>query len=178
MTRWIRSAAGIAAFALATHGTSAMATVYAESGDAGGTLADAQAVPFGTDKITGSLSDDYDVDLFKLTYGSSVSFTAFNLKGGTAFGVVQLLSATGTVLSACPDGVWCWNYHANTPITILTANLLPGTYYLKFADTACCAPIGAYSLEFGPATIPLPATLALFGVGLVGLGMTAGRRAR
>jgi len=167
----------MAAFAFATYSAALLALPYAESGDAGSTLATAQAVPVGTDKITGYL-DDVSIDLFSLTYGTAESFTAFNLTSTAGgFGTIQLLNSSGTAISSCPGGTYCWVNNRNTANTILSANLSAGEYFLRLADTSSGFAIGNYSLEFtATSAIPAPASVVLLGIGLVVL--TVARQGR
>jgi hypothetical protein len=99
----------------------------------------------------------------------------------SGFGSVSLFELTFTTnhaLSATiyhDDGISLWNsnnsidlfnYAVPVSITGNSISVLPGTYNLWYAE-ANGAPA---DLQFADVSIPEPATLALFGAGLLGFG--------
>ncbi len=123
---------------LSTLAASAQATFlptpsYAETGDAGQTLATAQnagAFPGGASTITGTIGSGTDADLyfFTLSAATSLQFTVTSTSltfGGSLDGALFLFDSTGHALFANDD-----SSGANINPSLTALNLAAGTYYL------------------------------------------------
>ena len=149
------------------------AITYAETGDAGQTLATAQTVPAADLTIDGAFANPSDADLYMLsiTAAGSYTFSTINTRTNTS-GVdtaLSLFSSTGTALLENDDA------SGTTFDSSLTTTLAVGTYYIGVASSGN-EPINSASQVLfvglgqsgdttavrGPATGVNPATLSTF----------------
>ncbi|MCE5315606.1 MAG: PEP-CTERM sorting domain-containing protein [Armatimonadota bacterium] len=100
----------------------AWAFTYTEATDAGQSLSTALAVPSGANSIIGALSPVGDIDIYRLTFGTSANLTIRVTYTDTYFD-----SDTFVFDSA---GHPLGNYDAS----LFTVAITPGTYYLAVSD--------------------------------------------
>ncbi len=179
MNKLLKLATAIAfAGSLTLSALAVVAAPYVEAGDAGGTIATAQNVGSGIDRIFGfSAGDD---DIYELNYDTPVLFQAFDIHPFSwGFFDLFIRDSGGTALDTCWD---CFFWAGDDATTVMSVNLSPGLYYLEFSptygeslayDIGITQTSGAYTAT---ATVSEPATLALFGLGLAGLGYIRRRR--
>jgi hypothetical protein len=114
--------AGVALIALGI-GAPAQAVTFAESGDAGELLNTAQLVGSGFDKISGTLSDTRDVDLYKIFLPGGL-FSA-STQGGASFDTqLFLFDSSGKGIVFKDDDV------TTVDESTIQATLSAGLYYL------------------------------------------------
>ena len=131
----IGAAGLLAAASLAAITSTSQAATYVETGDAGQTLGTAQNAGAATG-FTGTLSSDFDVDLYVFTVANAGTYT-FSDVGGTADttagGVldteISLFGSTGTALAVNDDA------SGTTVESKLTATLSAGTYYFGITNS-------------------------------------------
>lgn len=114
----------------------AAAQTFNESGDAGQTLATAQAVPPGTTTIKGNLQTEGDVDLYRFTLSASGSITIRGY-GDEASETCRIIDANLILFNSA--GLPLWGNDDGYDATIclgseIVLNLPAGTYYLAFGD--------------------------------------------
>ena len=152
---------------------SASAATFNEIGDAGDSIATAQAVTVGTTSILGS-SELGDDDMFALTYATDVLFEVSSITPITAqFADLFLFDGAGTELVSCLD---CFFFHGGQATTVISLSIVAGTYYFLLNDRFD-GTLGQYSFNVtettGPSPVPLPASSLFL---LSGLGLLMLRR--
>lgn len=132
MTTALLAAAAITTGAASAHATFLPTPNYVETGDAGQTLATAQAAgafPGGASTISGTIANGNDADLYSFTLAATTSlqFALTSTTNGIDTGLF-LFNSTGQALFANNDG-------SGTSVNpILRAlNLAAGTYFLGIA---------------------------------------------
>jgi hypothetical protein len=103
----------------------AFAATYTESGDAGQTLATAQAVAPGTTQINGGLGFSGDVDLYRLDFSTSTTVTFH----ATSAGDPNLI-----LFDAAGHGLWGDDDGGGGLASQIVWNVTPGTYYLAYGQ--------------------------------------------
>ena len=133
--QWVRILASLVAAATLSAG--AAAQTFNESGDAGQTLATAQAVPAGTTTIHGTLGAAGDVDLYRftLTTAGSITIRAWGedeTEEGYRYPDANLIlfAGNGLPLWGDDDSYDSVMYYGSQ----IVLNLPAGTYYLAFGD--------------------------------------------
>lgn len=175
---------------------------FLESGDAGQSLATALAVSGGTTSIQGALGSS-DADMYRFTWGGG-AFTAFTLGSALSDPQLFLFSAAGNLLLGNDDAdglqsrvsgaLLAGDYFLaissfnNDPMNALDQDMCNG----NCGDIATASGpldhwnggggMGTYTITLNAATtsgasVPLPGTLALLGIGLAGLGISRRRPA-
>lgn len=141
---------------------------------------------------SGAAQADY-IDLGSITapqtvhFGNSFVTPPTNFVDEFAFNLTNAASAYGMIL----EGDW-WLGQTNVQLLALASNtylsfdntpgsfsfsgLTSGAYSLFVAGTAVGITSYAGRMTFQPTAVPEPATLALFGIALLGLAFTAMRR--
>jgi hypothetical protein len=135
----------------------AFAATYVEIPDAGETLATAQTVAGGTDKITGNVANS-SADLFKFGWGGGAFYV--NTVGTAWDSQLFLFDSTGAGVQGNDDGVAFAG-----PAYLQLASLAAGTYYLGISgydwDPYSASGIMFQSSPFSPLYGPLNGTEAL-----------------
>ena len=103
----------------------AFAATYTESGDAGQTLATAQAVPSGTTQINGTLGFGGDADLYRLDFSTSTTVTFF----ATSAEDPNLI-----LFDSAGHGLWGDDDSGGGLDSQIIWNVVPGTYYLAYGE--------------------------------------------
>lgn len=116
----------------------ARAQVFIETSDAGNSLASASTVlgNGAMTAITGSFSDQYDVDLFKITIASPTLFSASLVNAGTAWSLdtqLYLFDSTGHAVIGNDDAD-AFNLGSTIPSGSI-GSLTAGTYYLAVSQS-------------------------------------------
>lgn len=144
---------------------------YAEVEDAGDLFAPQDVTGADINRITGTIGDADGVDAFRFFFaGGSIGFVGHVVINDVALALALRL------LAASPSG-------PGGPIPIPYPNLRPGNYILKATIDAIDPPFTITIVDpetGGPQTvsapIPEPATIALCGLGLAGLGAVRRRK--
>ena len=165
-------------------GGMAQATVIVEAGDAGGSAGTAQG---GGDENTTGIAGNLgggDDDWYEFIFGTEVEFSISNLQpdilldGSYDVFYLGLLNDSLVTLDQCND---CWWLASGGPTVIGPITLSAGTYYVRVADGDVFSnslDLLSYSMDISitATEVPEPGTLALFGAGLLGLGIRRRRK--
>jgi len=182
-------------FSIYLFASSAQAGIINEVGDAGQTLSTSQTLAAGTTQVNGLISSGTDVDMYTFGWG-----------GGT-FLAEGLICFTGTCPYGDPDGyLWLFDSLGAHVASnddggqgflprISLANLQTGVYNIAyggfdqsavyssgvvsgFTGIAWEAPFNyRMSISATSSEVPEPSIIALFAVGLVGIGFARRRKA-
>lgn len=198
---------GLAVVLTCAYATSASAITYNEVGDAGQTIATAQAVANGTTEIQGSLQNHGDVDLFSFSLGTSTTLTINGLGDYDNTFIdanLVLFDGLGHGIEGDDDGgsgldsrisltLDAGNYLIAFGNNNIDARDSLGNHFIGndsgyvgltsetlFSWSSWGYETGDYRITFSTAVsvVPLPAALPLFGAGILAMGFAGWRKQR
>lgn len=151
--------------------------IYHELDDAGITVGTAQHIPLGTTTIFGALDTNDGADVYDFFWGGGL-FSA-GTQGSDFDTMLSIFDESGSLLAFNDDFV------AGQKVSFLSVDLSKGDYLMgiTYYDNNYSGDIdgytntgiaGTYQIDLSassePQTVPEPATLTLFAIGLIGLG--------
>ena len=162
--------------------------IHTENGDAGQLLDTAQVVGAGVNEIVGSIGQELDVDLYKLTFGQTgqleiVTSYMFGedhfmkelfIFDGNGHPIINTRHSTYTLdvllgnyyFAICDADMVAEASEGNVILDDFGAGVLvPDGVLAGWRPTSAPFSTGGYKVEFSMETVPEPASLALLGLG-------------